>query len=146
MTLHLIKLSVGTESVESLTIWQNMRLEAKKKKGEKPELFHTTRMTPTRREEILQGEGSIYWVIKGLIQARQKLLDIRPFKDEQGIGRCHFVLEPKLVPTVPRRFRPFQGWRYYKSSDAPPDLKGQVGIDDAMPVDMRRELAELGLI
>ena len=146
MTLHLIKLSVGSESVESLGLWQQMRLADKLKKGEEPELFHTTRMTPTRREEILHSGGSIYWVIKGLIQARQRLTDIRPFKDEKGIKRCHLVLDPALIPTVPRRSRPFQGWRYYQASDAPADLDARAGIDAGMPPEMRRELADLGLI
>ncbi len=146
MTLHLIKLSVGSESVESLRLWQGIRLAEKRKKGDVPELFHTTRMAPTRRGEILNTGGSIYWVIRGLIQARQRLTDIRPFKDDQGVKRCHLVLDPVLVPTVPRRSRPFQGWRYYAAGDAPVDLDERAGIDAAMPPEMQRQLAELGLI
>ncbi len=132
--------------MESLGLWQQMRLAEKRKAGQVPELFHTTRMTPTRRAEILKTGGSIYWVIKGLIQARQFLTDIRPFTDDQGVKRCHFVLEPKLVPTIPRRHRAFQGWRYYSENDAPLDLDERAGIDQNMPTAMRQELAALGLI
>jgi hypothetical protein len=90
-----------------------------------PEQFHTTRMVPKRAAELLDG-GSLYWVIKGNIQARQRLVDIRPFVDTDGISRCHLVLEPVLHETSWAPRRPFQGWRYLDPKDAPPDLSAPV--------------------
>ncbi|MFO1137063.1 MAG: DUF1489 family protein [Rhodoblastus sp.] len=145
MPLHLLKLCVGAESISDLEGWIAERLADKKKRGEKPEQFHTTRMVPKRVEELTDG-GSLYWVIKGQIAARQKLLEIRPFTDADGIGRCHLVLEPNVTPVHPRPCRPFQGWRYLAAKDAPPDLGKSSGAIAEMPEELRRELRELGLL
>jgi hypothetical protein len=75
--LHLIKLCVGCDSLQDLADWQKQRLKEKKTKGQKPELVHVTRQMPKRADEILDG-GSLYWVIKGQIAARQRLLELRP--------------------------------------------------------------------
>ena len=100
-------------------------------------------MVPKRREEILAG-GSLYWVIKGHVALRQKLLDIRPFVDKEGIGRCHLVYDKNLVLVSPRPRRPFQGWRYLAAKEAPPDIgKGSAA---GLPDKLRRELAALGLL
>ena len=112
MPLHLIKLSVGTDSIEDLEDWIKLEACEQKKRGvKKPERIHTTRMVPKRAEEILDG-GSIYWVIRGEILCRERILDIRPFVDKEGVGRCRLVLDPKCVPVRPRPYRAFQGWRY----------------------------------
>ena len=144
MTLHLIKLCVGIDHVEDLRTWIDVRQEERRQRGEAGEHYHTTRMVPKRISELLDG-GSLYWIIKGKIQARQKLLDIRTFTDEEGVRRCHLVLEPKLVLVGLRPRRPFQGWRYLSGQDAPPDLAGG-GISDELPADMRADLLELCLI
>lgn len=145
MPLHLLKLCVGAESIADLEGWIAERLAAQQKRGETPEQFHTTRMVPKRADEIVAG-GSLYWVIKGQVAARQKLLEIRPFTDTDGIGRCHLVLEPKVVPVHPRPCRPFQGWRYLPDKDAPADLGKGSGAIAEMPEELRRELRELGLL
>jgi hypothetical protein len=143
--LLLIKLCVGCESAEELSGWIKQRMKQRKARGEKPEHIHTTRMAPKRAEELLDG-GSLYWVIKGQVAAREKLRDIRTFTDKDGIGRCRLVLEPKLVLVEPRPYRAFQGWRYLDSKDAPRDLdKAAPGAKD-MPEPLRRELRELGLL
>lgn len=144
MTLHLVKLCVGADSVESLQAWVDFRQEQRRLAGEAAEQTHTTRMIPTRRAELLNG-GSLYWVIKGKIQVRQRLLDIRPFTDQSGVKRCDLVLEPELVLTQFQPKRPFQGWRYLKASDAPADVR-TAGEAAAMPDAMRRDLSELCLI
>ena len=102
-------------------------------------------MLPTRKEELLDG-GSLYWVIRGEIACRQRLLDVRPFVDKEGVGRCHLVLEPKLVLVAPRPFRAFQGWRYLAPKDAPRDLDRAAPGARNMPEALRRELRELGLL
>lgn len=141
MALHLIKLSVGSESASGLAAWQQQRLREKKAKGQTPELIHITRMTPKRAEELLDG-GSIYWVIKGFIVARQRLLELRPMT-YNGEPHCGLVYDATLVRVRPRKHRPFQGWRYLPGADAPPDLKkGEEKLND----DMRKELAEAGLL
>ncbi|QPC41640.1 DUF1489 domain-containing protein [Kaustia mangrovi] len=138
MTVHLIKLCVGVDSIDDLARYQERRL----KRGE--ELFHTTRMVPKRADEVVAG-GSLYWVIRGQIQLRQRVVEIRPFTDAEGIGRCRLVFDPELVPVRPTPRRAFQGWRYLKPEDAPADLpKG--GDMDGLPSEMRAELMELGLI
>jgi hypothetical protein len=111
MSLNLLKLCVGAESVEDLEGWIGERMAARRAAGEPEEQIHTTRMVPKRIDELLDG-GSLFWVIKGGIQCRQRLLDIRPFTDSEGIGRCHLVLEPVLSRTEWQPRRPFQGWRY----------------------------------
>ena len=145
MALHLLKLCVGCDSVEDLEGWIKFRLDEMRLAGEKPEQFHTTRMVPVRKEELLDG-GSLYWVIKGSVQCRQRLLDIRPFTDDQGIGRCHLILQPLVVRTDFHPKRPFQGWRYLKHVEAPRDLgEGRPALL-AIPHQLRRELSELGLL
>jgi hypothetical protein len=145
MPLHLIKLSVGTESVRDLEDWIAQNLKEKKRRGQKQERIHTTRMVPKRAAEILDG-GSIYWVIKGEIQCRSLILDIRPFRDKEGIGRCKLVLDPECVLVEPRPYRAFQGWRYLDPKDAPRDLAKAAPGAAAMPEKLRRELSELGLL
>jgi len=144
MTLHLIKLCVGVDSLEDLARWQAARIAALKKKRARPELVHVTRQTPKRAAELLDG-GSLYWVIKGQIAARQTLLDIREVRSKNGPPKCGLVYESVLVPTLRRAHRPFQGWRYLDPKDAPPDVRGLKrgrGLPDALCA----ELAELGLL
>ncbi|MBD3846411.1 DUF1489 family protein [Bosea sp. SSUT16] len=145
MSLHLLKLCVGAESISDLEDWIAERQAQRRARGEPLEQLHTTRMVPKKIEEILDG-GSLYWVIKGQISARQRLTDIRPFTDGEGIGRCHLVMEPVVVPVEPRPFRPFQGWRYLQAKDAPRDLSEYGGDLGEMPEELRRELAGLGLL
>ena len=145
MALNLIKLCVGAESVRDLEDWIKDKLRDKKKRGEKPEHIHRTRMVPKRADELTDG-GSLYWVIRGEIMCRQRIRAIRPFRDKDGVGRCGVVLEPKVVLVQPRPFRAFQGWRYFAPKDAPPDLEKAAPGAAAMPEKMRRELRELGLM
>ncbi|MCB1488328.1 MAG: DUF1489 family protein [Bauldia sp.] len=142
MTLHLIKLCVGCDSIDDLAEWIDYRVAEARKAGREPQHFHVTRMVPKQTAELLEG-GSLYWVIKGNVQVRQRLMDIQTFADEEGIRRCRLVLEPKLVPTEWQPRRPFQGWRYLEPKDAPPDL-GQAG-EGALPPELAAELAELGV-
>lgn len=134
MTLHLLKLAVGAESIADLEGFQANR---------RGRLAHVTRMVPRRAEDLLDG-GSLYWVIKGQIAVRQRLEAIEPFTDADGIGRCRLVLDRTVVRVRPRPFRAFQGWRYLAPEDSPPDLTSQ---DDAeIPEALRNELAALGLL
>ena len=145
MTLNLVKLCVGVESVEELQASIDFGLADKKSRGLEEIQFHTTRMIPKRLDELLDG-GSLYWVIKGNIQVRQHITDIRPFTDNSGISRCRIVMEPRLILTQWQPRRAFQGWRYLTTKDAPADLsKTNAGILQ-LPPELRRELADLGLL
>jgi hypothetical protein len=145
MALNLIKLCVGCDSVRELEDWIKLRLKDKRKRGEKPEHIHRTRMVPKRADELIDG-GSLYWVIRGEVICRQRIRAVRPFRDKDGIGRCGIVLDPKVVLVAPRPYRAFQGWRYLAVSDAPRDLDKAAPGAAAMPEKMRRELRELGLM
>lgn len=145
MALNLVKLCVGVDVIEDLQAWIALRQEERRRNGEPAEHVHTTRMIPKRKAELLDG-GSLYWVIRGNIQARQRLVDIRPFRDRDGVRRCHLVMEPLLVATRWQPKRPFQGWRYLLAKDAPSDHDtGQEGLAE-LPAEFRRELADLGLL
>jgi hypothetical protein len=102
-------------------------------------------MVPKRADELRDG-GSIYWVIRGEILCRERILDVQPFRDKDGVGRCRLVLDPKCVPVRPRPYRAFQGWRYLDPKDAPPDLDRAARGASGMPEPLRRELRELGLL
>ncbi|WP_425043724.1 DUF1489 family protein [Primorskyibacter sp. S87] len=139
--VNLIKLSVGSESTESLAEWQ----EAYRTRFPDGLPRHITRMWPKREAEILNG-GSIYWVIKGLVQCRQRILRLEEVTGEDGIRRCAILLNPELHQTQTARKRPFQGWRYLKPQDSPPDLPKGRSAEEPLPDELNRALAEIGVI
>lgn len=136
--LHMMKLCVGAETPEVLERWQRERF------GNGPAL-HVTRMWPKRGEELLAG-GSLYWVFKGAMLARQRLIALEEQLGVDGITRCALVLDPQVVrvAAVPRRA--FQGWRYLQAADAPPDLPATRAAEAALPPKLARELADMGLL
>ena len=139
MALHLIKLSVGSEELADLEAFQARR------RRELGRLIHVTRMMPRRRDELLEG-GSIYWVIRGSVRARQRILDIEAVSDSNGRPMTALILDPELVRTQPRGHRPFQGWRYLTEDRAPADLGAEAEGLAEMPPEMLAELRELGLL
>jgi len=145
MPLHLLKLCVGCDSISDLEEWIEENQAHHRRLGRAYEQTHTTRMVPKRMGDLVE-EGSLYWVIKGQVSCRQRLVAVRPFTDAGGIGRCHLVLEPLVVPVEPRPCRPFQGWRYLFAEDAPRDLRGLSGNLAELPEALRRELSNLGLL
>jgi hypothetical protein len=144
MPLGLVKLCVGASSIADLEEWIDETRLLFKRLGRPYEQTHTTRMMPKR---IGPGatDGSLYWVIKSQIQCRQRIMEIRPFTDSEGISRCNLILEPIVHPVRPRPMKPFQGWRYMDEKDAPPDMTA-LGANADMPDELRRELAGLGLL
>jgi hypothetical protein len=138
MALHLIKLCVGIDSIEHLA-----EFRAKRRLREPRCLVHT-RNWPRRADEILDG-GSLFWVIRGHVRVRQRVLAFHHDLDEDGRGFCTIELDHALVPTRPLTFRPFQGWRYMEPADAPADETGP-GDYGELPEQMARELREIGVI
>ena len=151
MPLHILKLAVGCDSVKELKEWVAERMKTAKKKGLPQRHIHITRMVPKRTEEILSG-GSLYWVIRGEIAAREKIVGIEPFRDKDGIGRCRIVMQPKVIAVSPRPMRPFQGWRYFTDDSVPPDLgkatagsdRGDAGADAARAARSRTAVSRRG--
>ena len=140
-SVHLLKLSVGSESVESIAAWQ---AQWRKQRGRK-HYAHVTRMWPKREAEILNG-GSIYWVVKGLILARQRVLGLEEFIGQDGIRRCGIVCEAALIRTTTVPKRAFQGWRYLDPGDAPADLPKGRAQETPLPPELNRALAEIGVL
>lgn len=130
MTLHIVKLCVGAETIDDLVNWQKRLM----KTSDKP--YHNTRMMPKRAEEVLQG-GSIYWVIKRAIRVRQSIIAINEVADRDGRRMCELVFDPQLHPTYAQPKRPFQGWRYLKHEDIPRDLtSSEAAIEIPVELDL----------
>lgn len=137
MPLHLLKMCVGCESIQSLKDWQSARIA----RGEPNE--HQTRNRPRRDEYVLNG-GSLYWIIKGQIRVRQRILSLDPGTEPEGRSFCRIGLDPVLVETLPTPYRPMQGWRYLEDRDAPVDLADENASADTQ--EMVRNLKALGLL
>ncbi|WP_374312322.1 DUF1489 family protein [Dongia sp.] len=151
MTVHLVKLCVGVDSIAELVRYRE-ELQRKRRASKKPlEDQHWTRSFPRRAEEVLDG-GSLYWVIRGRICARHQILRLDEVEDDQGKPYCAIVYDPTVIVTEIRPRRAFQGWRYLEVEDAPPDLPnqrvalGQAMAEEGMPEELRAELRSLGLL
>lgn len=142
-TVHLLKLSVGSESLQSMR--RRWLERTKLTRDGVPYVTHTTRNMPRRRLEVLNG-GSLYWIIKGVICIRTPILDLEPVENEKGERRCRIVLDARGIDTEPWPHRPMQGWRYLEVADAPPDRTRLGDGSDPLPVEMATELRALGLI
>ena len=140
--LHLVKMAVGATDIEEMRRFRAQRLI------ERGESWVYTRNHPRRADAVLDG-GSIYWVIRGQIRVRQRITGLRGERDEKGRGYCRIEVDPLLVATLWRPWRPFQGWRYLTPADAPPDAPGGWEMPDvaagAMPEFLIAELRSLGL-
>ncbi len=139
MPLHLVKMAVGIESIDHLAAIQKKR-KSSKTKG----LRTRTRNMPRRADELLDG-GSMYWIIKGYVCIRQRILGIERKKEIEGRHYCEIRLDPTLVRTQLYPRKPQQGWRYLEDADAPADLSA-AGTDENLPPEMAAELRELGLL
>jgi len=142
MALNIVKLAVGIRDIGHL------KQKQKNHMNRDGILVHTTRNTPVRIKEILDG-GSIYWVIKKFIRVRQRIIDFEKRVDLAGRGSCLFVLDKNLVKTELKEFRAFQGWRYFKKEEIPQDLnriKNSSRETEELPQDLRLELQNLGLL
>ena len=145
MTLHLIKLCVGAESVEDLAEWHDQgHADWKGPKGKRA-VAHLTFQTPKRVEELTES-GSLYWVIKGRVLVRQRILAIESANAEGGKKRCAIVMDPALILTRPFPHRAFQGWRYLDPSGAPADIGSYGRGDGEGSARIKAELLELGLL
>ena len=142
--LHLLKLCVGIDSVAHLQDHRARQSARLRESGEEDLSTHVTRMFPRRAAELLAG-GSLYWVIRGAIRARQPILRLDAVTGKDGIRRCAIVMAPRIIPTRTAPRRPFQGWRYLEPENAPPDLPAERQAEDDLPEALQLALAEIGL-
>jgi hypothetical protein len=142
--MHMIKLCVGVATLEELESYRSERAHWWGADYGEDVHVHRTRMRPKRAGEI-EGQGSLYWVISGVIRARQKILRLAEATDSGGRGCCDIIMAPDLIRVAPRPKRPFQGWRYLKPTEAPADLGG-AGFAEEGSMELAEELARLGLI
>lgn len=145
MTVHLIKLCVGIETLDQLESVQGERITRLEAETGCRAAWHVTRRMPRRAAELCEG-GSLYWIMRGHIRARQRITDVRAITDRAGRAACAIELDPALVPVVPRARKPFQGWRYLAPENAPPDQAERPDDSPEMPEWMVAELSELGLL
>lgn len=106
----------------------------------------TTRRLPRQKDDILACDGSMYWIIKNTIQARQKIIALDLVEDTDGETYCQILMDPQIIRVSPRKKRAFQGWRYFKGTDVPEDIGPFSPSDDELPAEMAEELRSLGII
>jgi hypothetical protein len=138
--VNLVKLCVGADRVEDLIAWQDAHRVPWA--GDRP--VHVTRMWPKRAQEVLNG-GSLYWVFKGIVLARQRILGLEQRLSDDGIARGAIVLDPAVIRTEAAPRRPFQGWRYLPAADAPRDLPQGRAREEPLPAALAQALAAIGL-
>ena len=132
-SLNISKVAVGCASFEALRTRQESRLSG----GVVP---ITTRFRPKRADELVG--GSIYWIVKHRITARNTIIGFARGEDRRTI----IQLDPQLVPVKARPKRAHQGWRYLTAVDAPQDFDGHDAGLCALPPDLVVKLSALALI
>ncbi len=132
-SLHISKVAVGCASLDALRKRQQGRLTD----GIVPIV---TRFRPKRADELIG--GSIYWIVKHRITARQIILGFGEGEDRRTVIR----LDPKLVPVRAHPKRAHQGWRYLPAADAPQDFDGSDDGVATLPPGLAMKLSALLLI
>jgi hypothetical protein len=129
--LHLTKVAVGCASLEAL----RNRIARRVTQG--GEVRVPTRMRPKRAAELVG--GSLHWIVKHRIVARQEILRL----DDRADGRIDIVCVAELVIVPPIPKRAHQGWRYLETDiteEADPS-----GVAD-LPPRLYGKLAAMGLV
>ena len=135
--LHLTKVAVGCSTVEALAERHAARAASEGR------AYCLTRYMPKRASEI--GGGSLFWIIKHTLVARQAIVGLDMVETEWGT-KCRISLATVPVPVLATPRRAHQGWRYFAAADAPRDLNDGDADLDAVPPAMLRELAALWLV
>ncbi|HEV2747832.1 MAG TPA: DUF1489 family protein [Allosphingosinicella sp.] len=132
-SLNISKVAVGCASFDAL----RKRQESRVSEGTVPIV---TRFRPKRADELVG--GSIHWIVKHRITARNTILGFGEAED----GRTLIRLDPKLVPVRAWPKRAHQGWRYLSAQDAPTDFDACDEGLAALPPALAIQLAALALI
>ena len=137
--VNILNICVGADSVEDLADWQRSQRAV----WPKGRAIHVTRMWPKREDAVLR--GSLYWVIRGVILARQKIVALEEVRGNDGIARCAIHLDSTIHRTEAAPRRPFQGWRYLDPAESPRDLAPGRAAEPALPPSLAAALADLGV-
>lgn len=132
MPLHLTKVAVSCASVETL----ERRIASRAVDGE---VRVPTRMRPKRADELIG--GSLHWIVKHRIVARNRILRI----EDRSDGRIDVVCSADLEWVAPKPKRAHQGWRYLEDKDAPGMEGDGTGLSD-LPARLYGKLAALALV
>ena len=138
--INMVKLCVGVDRIEDLIDWHQTH-SSPFATGERR---HTTRMWPKREEELLNG-GSLFWVVRGTILCRQRIVRLDRVEGQDGILRCGIIMDPEVIRTEAAPRRPFQGWRYLTPEDAPRDLRASSKSESILPTALSQALADIGV-
>ena len=138
--LHMTKVAVGCRTLAALVKRQATRVSAH---ADVPAVVCGTRYMPKRADELVG--GSIYWIVKHTLIARQTILAFQSIDGARG-KRCEILLSPDVVPLLTAPLRAHQGWRYMAAAAAPPDLDSVGAEIGAMPIKLMRDLRKLGLL
>ena len=130
--LHLTKVAVGCSSLDAL---QN-RVARRASDGV---VRIPTRMRPKRMEELIG--GSLHWIVKHRIIARQQILRF----EDRSDGRIDIVCSAELLAVAPKPRRAHQGWRYLDEKDAPTGEDDGTGLSE-LPPRLYGRLAALALV
>ncbi|QDH15465.1 DUF1489 family protein [Oecophyllibacter saccharovorans] len=137
--LHMIKLAVTCTGLQDLRQWL-----AQQKRAEGLNYVPTWLM-PKRTEDLLG--GSVYRVINGLILGRQPITGFETVTRPDGRKGTRILVTGEVIAVQPTPRKAFQGWRYLRPEDAPPDLQpGDAQAAASLPPDLQRRLAELGIL
>lgn len=143
MTIHLLRMAAGVPDLATLQRYVEADTHHDPKLGRVTSFV--TRNTPRRTPDLLEG-GSVYSIMKGMIQCRRRILDIRAVRDSQGSAACEVILDPVLIRVMPTPHRAMQGWRYLEPEKAPRDLGVFHGNEEEPPEDMAQALKAMGLL
>lgn len=143
MSIHIIKLVVGCDTLEEFA--ERCRVDVIDYNGQ-PAIPCWTRFMPKRADEILSGEGSIYRVIKNRVVCRMKILGFEMVETAEKGKMCMIMQSPRIIQTMSKPRRPFQGWRYLEPSKAPGDKGVFTAAEEEIPADIEAGLREAGLI
>lgn len=144
MAVNILRTAVGIQSVDHLRQVQARRMFSYDSQAV---TWAITRRRPVRADEIIGGQGSLYWIIQRSLCIRQAIVDLPLEEGDDGKTYCRIIMDPELVPLQPVARKHMQGWRYLKPSDAPKDMAAlDTGKGDDLPPDMIAELQQLGLM
>ena len=138
MSYHLKKIAVGIKTIERLRIRQQMLYD------EYGSILHSTRNMPKQKADLIK-TGSMYWIIQRNVLVRQKILDIKSVVRSDGSKGCEIELDQNLIKVIPTPMRPFQGWRYFKQAEVPNDRELYSEDKIEIPLELQKELSEIGI-
>lgn len=131
--LNISKVAVGCASLDALQRRQALRVAD----GMVP---IQTRFRPKRADELIG--GSIYWIVKHRVIARQTILGFAEGEERKTIIK----LDADLVPVKAWPKRAHQGWRYLSAGDCPTDFAAGDAVSGELPPALLSELSALALI